>query len=92
MMTCLSQALDPGNYRRPALSILNHIIGPVMRGPSSSHTAAPYFIGSVARALSTSSGEAIRKVDIRFDPGGSYVKFQIRRAHRLVFRQIAEGA
>lgn len=33
------------------VSILNHVIGPVMRGPSSSHTAGPWRIGRLARDL-----------------------------------------
>lgn len=33
------------------VSILNHVIGPVMRGPSSSHTAGPWRIGRMARDL-----------------------------------------
>lgn len=33
------------------VSILNHVIGPIMRGPSSSHTAGPWRIGRVAREL-----------------------------------------
>jgi len=31
------------------VSILNHVIGPVMSGPSSSHTAGPWRIGKMAR-------------------------------------------
>ncbi len=33
------------------VSILNHVIGPIMRGPSSSHTAGPWRIGRVSRDL-----------------------------------------
>lgn len=33
------------------VSILNHVIGPVMRGPSSSHTAGPWRIGRIVRDL-----------------------------------------
>jgi hypothetical protein len=32
-------------------SLLNDILGPVMRGPSSSHAAAPYAMFDVGRAL-----------------------------------------
>ena len=32
-------------------SIFNDVIGPVMRGPSSSHTAAAYRIGNLVRQL-----------------------------------------
>ncbi len=50
------------------LSIFNNVIGPVMRGPSSSHCAAGVRIGSVARDL---MGGDIRKVSIVFDEHGS---------------------
>lgn len=50
-------------------SILNDVIGPVMRGPSSSHTAGAYRIGSMARAL---LGEAPSTIRLTFDPTGSY--------------------
>lgn len=33
------------------VSILNHVIGPIMRGPSSSHTAGPWRIGRISRDL-----------------------------------------
>lgn len=33
------------------VSILNHVLGPVMRGPSSSHTAGPWRIGRMAANL-----------------------------------------
>ena len=49
-------------------SIFNDVIGPVMRGPSSSHCAAAVRIGRMARALM--DGE-IRDVLIEFDPDGS---------------------
>ena len=49
-------------------SIFNDVIGPVMRGPSSSHCAAALRIGRIARAL---MGEKISNVMIEFDPQGS---------------------
>ena len=49
-------------------SIFNDVIGPVMRGPSSSHCAAAVRIGSMVRDLM--DGE-IQKVLIEFDPDGS---------------------
>lgn len=49
-------------------SIFNDVIGPVMRGPSSSHCAASLRIGRLCRDLM--SGE-IKEVDIEFDPNGS---------------------
>lgn len=50
-------------------SILNHVIGPVMRGPSSSHTAAAYHMAHMAACL---LGEAPVRADLRFDADGSY--------------------
>ncbi len=53
------------------ISILNDVLGPVMRGPSSSHTAGSYHIGRIARAL---LGEDAAAAAFTFDPGGSYVR------------------
>lgn len=52
-------------------SILNDVLGPVMRGPSSSHTAGSYHIGRLVRRL---LGEAPAAAAFTFDPGGSYAK------------------
>jgi len=52
-------------------SIFNDVIGPVMRGPSSSHCAASLRIGRMARDL---MGGKIEDVLIRFDPGGSIAR------------------
>ena len=49
-------------------SIFNDVIGPVMRGPSSSHCAAAVRIGRIVRDLM--DGE-IQDVLIEFDPDGS---------------------
>jgi len=49
-------------------SIFNDVIGPVMRGPSSSHCAAALRIGRIVRDLM--DGE-IKDVLIEFDPRGS---------------------
>ena len=49
-------------------SIFNDVIGPVMRGPSSSHCAAAVRIGRIVRDLM--DGE-IQNVLIEFDPAGS---------------------
>ena len=51
-----------------AVSIFNDVIGPVMRGPSSSHCAAALRIGRLARDLM--EGE-ITEVLVKFDRGGS---------------------
>jgi len=50
------------------VSIFNDVIGPVMRGPSSSHCAAALRIGQLARDL---MGHDIARVDISYDNGGS---------------------
>lgn len=50
-------------------SIFNDVLGPVMRGPSSSHTAGPYRIGRLARLA---LGEPPRRARFRFDRDGSF--------------------
>jgi len=52
-----------------AISIFNHVLGPVMRGPSSSHTAGAFHIASMARSL---LGGTPKKAVLTFDPNGSY--------------------
>ena len=49
-------------------SIFNDVIGPVMRGPSSSHCAASLRIGRLCRDLMDGD---INEVTIEFDPNGS---------------------
>lgn len=49
-------------------SIFNDVIGPVMRGPSSSHCAAALRIGRLCRDLMDG---AFTSVLVEFDPGGS---------------------
>ncbi len=49
-------------------SIFNDVIGPVMRGPSSSHCAASLRIGRICHDLMNGS---ISKIEIDFDPNGS---------------------
>ncbi len=49
-------------------SIFNDVIGPVMRGPSSSHTAASVRIGKLVRQFFASG---ITSFHAAFDPGGS---------------------
>src|SRR4030042_948937 len=53
------------------ISILNDVLGPVMRGPSSSHTAGSYHIGRLVRSL---LGEEPARATFTFDPGGSYAR------------------
>ena len=49
-------------------SIFNDVIGPVMRGPSSSHCAASIRIGRMCRDLMDGD---IQEVYVEFDPNGS---------------------
>lgn len=53
------------------ISVLNDVLGPVMHGPSSSHTAGSYHIGRTARYL---LGDEPRTASFIFDPGGSYAR------------------
>ncbi len=50
-------------------SLFNDVIGPVMRGPSSSHTAASW---RIARTSLDFLGEALKKALIEFDLGGAW--------------------
>lgn len=52
-----------------SISIFNHVLGPVMRGPSSSHTAGAFHIACMARSL---LGGTPRRAVLAFDPAGSY--------------------
>lgn len=49
-------------------SIFNDVVGPVMRGPSSSHCAAALRIGRIAHDL---MGGRISEILVEFDPDGS---------------------
>lgn len=51
-------------------SIFNDVLGPVMRGPSSSHSAAALRIGRLARDLMDGD---LNKVIVDYDPSGSLV-------------------
>lgn len=57
-------------------SIFNDVLGPVMRGPSSSHTAGSYHIALVVRDL---LGAEPRDIKISFDPDGSYGKTYVQQ-------------
>ncbi len=62
------------------VSIFNDVLGPVMRGPSSSHTAGSYHIGRVIRSL---LGEDPASASFTFDPDGSYaVTFREQNADK----------
>ena len=64
------------------ISIFNHVIGPVMRGPSSSHTAGAFHIGSMARSL---LGDEPSKAVFSFDTDGSYGKVYHEQGADLAF-------
>ena len=51
------------------VSILNDVLGPVMRGPSSSHTAGSFHIAKIVTGL---LGAPPAAVAFAFDPDGSY--------------------
>ena len=52
-----------------SVSMLNDVLGPIMRGPSSSHTAAAWRISTLARSL---LGEEVKEAEFTFDPWGSW--------------------
>ena len=63
-------------------SIFNDVIGPVMRGPSSSHTAGAFHIGAMARSL---LGVRPAAAVIAFDADGSYAKCYREQGVGLAF-------
>ena len=65
-----------------AISIFNDVLGPVMRGPSSSHTAASYHIGRLARAL---LGADVDTATFTFDPDGSYAQVYAQQGSDRAF-------
>jgi L-serine dehydratase len=64
------------------VSIFNDVMGPVMRGPSSSHTAGSYHIGKMIRSL---MNQDIRSVVFTFDPNGSYGRVYRQQGVDLAF-------
>jgi L-serine dehydratase len=64
------------------ISIFNDVLGPIMRGPSSSHTAGPFHIGQLARAL---LGEAPVSATCVFEPGGSFAEVYREQGSDLGF-------
>lgn len=64
------------------VSIFNDVLGPVMHGPSSSHTAASYRIGRMAHSL---LGDEPSSVTFIFDPEGSYAKVFRQQGADLAF-------
>jgi len=70
------------------ISIFNDVLGPVMRGPSSSHTAASYNIGRVAYDL---LGEKPLEAVFTFDPDGSYAKVYRQQGVDLAYAAALMG-
>ena len=64
------------------VSIFNEVIGPIMRGPSSSHTAASYHLGKITRNL---LNENPQKVTISFAKNGSYAEVYHQQGSDLGF-------
>lgn len=57
-------------------SIFNDVLGPIMRGPSSSHTAGSYHIGLATRDL---LGAEPKRVKITFDTNSSYASTYVQQ-------------
>ncbi|HUU39120.1 MAG TPA: L-serine ammonia-lyase, iron-sulfur-dependent, subunit alpha [Candidatus Desulfaltia sp.] len=70
------------------ISIFNDVLGPVMRGPSSSHTAGSYRIGRIARSL---LGEEPVEAIFTFDPDGSYARTYREQGADLGFAAGLQG-
>jgi L-serine dehydratase len=70
------------------VGIFNHVLGPVMRGPSSSHTAAAYHTAVMVRGL---AGGSLGRVVIAFDPQGSYVRTYAQQGADRAFAMGFQG-
>jgi L-serine dehydratase len=71
-----------GKTAMKPISILNDVLGPIMRGPSSSHTAGSFHIGALARAL---LGDEPAIVTFAFDPDGSLAQVYSQQGSDLGF-------
>ena len=70
------------------ISVFNHVLGPVMRGPSSSHTAGAFHIASLVRSM---LGGCPDQVVCAFDPGGSYAHTFVQQGADRAFAQGLRG-
>lgn len=61
-------------------SILNNVIGPVMPGSSSSHTAGPYHIAKMCRSM---MGELPTEISFTFEPASSIAEVYHEQASDL---------
>jgi len=64
------------------VSLLNDVLGPVMRGPSSSHTAGAHHLARMALGL---FGRRPDRVRCAFDPAGSYGQVYRQQGVDLAF-------
>ena len=64
------------------VSIFNEVMGPIMRGPSSSHTAASFHLGKLVRDLLDCDPD---KVIISFSKNGSYAEVYRQQGSDLGF-------
>jgi L-serine dehydratase len=65
-----------------SISIFNDVIGPVMRGPSSSHTAGSYHLATLARSL---LNDVPAQAEFVFDSNGSYARCYQSQGSDLAF-------
>jgi L-serine dehydratase len=70
------------NINEKAVSVFNEVIGPIMRGPSSSHTAASFHIGKLARDLLE---DRPKSVAVTFIENGSYAEVYHQQGSDLAF-------
>ncbi len=69
MITAYLQNTEGARFMK--ISILNDVLGPILHGPSSSHTAASYSIGRLTNMLCENE---IEEINITFDSKGSFDK------------------
>lgn len=67
---------------RPTVSLFNHVLGPIMLGPSSSHTAGPHRLSGLAADL---LGEPLKSARFTFDPSGSFARVYRQQGSDLGF-------
>ncbi len=61
--------IDKVKYMKPLASIFNDVIGPIMRGPSSSHTAASWRVANMALQM---LNDSLSSAQIAFDKQGQW--------------------
>ena len=81
-------AHELASFGMETFSILNDVLGPIMRGPSSSHTAGSYRIGLLVRLLL--EGEP-SQVTVTVDPAGSLAPTLVQLGVDIAFVSGAMG-